>query len=186
MLRRRTARKGWHATILTYQRISSNPHHCLSGGHPRPLRTLAHSPDGPAPRSADKQMQGQEFDVRAGTPQRTPMPLRLLWWSFSRSFHRTLLQPTRPHSTECLPNLTCLEPTGTGSAEDWQLSPKQRRTRRRASRPRIPNPPPNHIRRRRRSWSGGVQTARQDDRSMPERPAFGRVVDIATRPARPG
>ena len=30
------------------------------------MRTLAHSPDGPAPRSADKQMQGQEFDVGAG------------------------------------------------------------------------------------------------------------------------
>ena len=24
----------------------------------------------------------------------------------SQSFHRTLLQPTRPHSTKCLPNLT--------------------------------------------------------------------------------
>src|SRR5215218_1243460 len=36
---------------------------------------------------------------------RTP-PHRLLWWSCSRSFHQALLQPIRPHSTECLPNLT--------------------------------------------------------------------------------
>ena len=32
--------------------------------------------------------------------------------SFSRSFHQALLQPTRPYSTECRPNLSCLEPTG--------------------------------------------------------------------------
>jgi hypothetical protein len=36
---------------------------CWDSGH---MRTLAHSPDGPAPQSADKQMQGQEFDVGAG------------------------------------------------------------------------------------------------------------------------
>jgi hypothetical protein len=35
-------------------------------GHTGHMRTLAPSPDGPAPRSADKQMQGQEFDVGAG------------------------------------------------------------------------------------------------------------------------
>jgi hypothetical protein len=35
-------------------------------GHSGHMRTLAHSPDGPAPQSADKQMQGQEFDVGAG------------------------------------------------------------------------------------------------------------------------
>jgi hypothetical protein len=110
----------------------------------------------------------------------------LLRWSFWRSFHQALLHPTRPHWPESRPNLTCLEPTGTGSAEYGQLSPKQRRTRRRASRLYIPDPPPNHIRRRRRTWSGGVEMARQDDRSMPRQPAFGRVVDIATRPARPG
>jgi hypothetical protein len=81
-------------------------------GHSGHMRTLAYSPDGPAPRSADKQMQGQELTLEPGTPQRTPMPLRLLWWSFSQSFHQGLLQPTRPHSTECLLNLTCLEPTG--------------------------------------------------------------------------
>jgi hypothetical protein len=34
-----------------------------SSGH---MRTLAHSPDSPAPRSADKQMQSQEFAVGAG------------------------------------------------------------------------------------------------------------------------
>jgi hypothetical protein len=36
----------------------------------------------------------------------------LLWWSFSRSFHQALLQPTRPYSTECLPNLSCPKPHG--------------------------------------------------------------------------
>jgi hypothetical protein len=40
-----------------------------STGH---RRTLAHSPDGPAPRSADKQMQGQEFDVGAGHRRSAP------------------------------------------------------------------------------------------------------------------
>ena len=33
--------------------------------------------------------------------------------SFPQSFHQALLQPTRPHSTECRPNLSCLDPTGT-------------------------------------------------------------------------
>jgi hypothetical protein len=37
LLSRTTARKGWHATILTYRRIISKPNHCLSGGHPRPF-----------------------------------------------------------------------------------------------------------------------------------------------------
>src|SRR5215216_7160189 len=47
-----------------------------------------------------------------GTGRRcsAPMPYRLLWWSFSRSFHQTLLDRTRPQATECLPNLTCLDP----------------------------------------------------------------------------
>jgi hypothetical protein len=49
----------------------------------------------------------------------------LLRWSFWRSFHQALLQPTRPHWPESRPNLTCLEPIGTGSAEYGQLSPKQ-------------------------------------------------------------
>src|SRR4029453_6097508 len=40
-------------------------------------------------------------------------------------------------------------------------------------------PPPNHIRRRRRNCSGGVEMARQDDRSMPERPA---LVGSSTSP----
>ena len=59
---------------------------------------------------------------RAG-PEGTPR--RLLRWSFSQSFHQGLLQPTRPHSTECLPNLSCPDPTGAVWAEDGQLSPKQ-------------------------------------------------------------
>ncbi len=37
---------------------------------------------------------------------------RLLRWSFSRSFHQALLQPTRPHWAESRPNLSCLDPTG--------------------------------------------------------------------------
>ena len=37
---------------------------------------------------------------------------RLLRWTFSRSFHQALLQPTRRHSTEWLPNPTCPDPTG--------------------------------------------------------------------------
>jgi hypothetical protein len=47
--------------------------------------------------------------------------------SFSRSFHHALLQPTRAHWPESSPNLTWLDPTGTGSAEYGQLSPKQQR-----------------------------------------------------------
>jgi hypothetical protein len=43
----------------------------------------------------------------------------------SQSLHYVLLKPTRAHWPESSPNLTCLEPTGTDSAEDWQLSPKQ-------------------------------------------------------------
>src|SRR4029453_16013694 len=30
-------------------------------------------------------------------------------WAVSQSFHQALVQPTRPHSTECLPNLSCLD-----------------------------------------------------------------------------
>jgi cystathionine beta-lyase len=36
----------------------------------------------------------------------------LLRWSFWRSFHQALLQPTRPHWAESRPNLSCLDPTG--------------------------------------------------------------------------
>jgi hypothetical protein len=50
--------------------------------------------------------------------------LSLHWWSFSRSFHQALLQPTRPHWAESRPNLSCLDPTGTVRAEYGQLSPK--------------------------------------------------------------
>ena len=45
--------------------------------------------------------------------------------SFPQSFHQALLQPTRPHWPESPPNLSWLDPTGTGSAEYGQLSPKQ-------------------------------------------------------------
>jgi hypothetical protein len=38
--------------------------------------------------------------------------LRLLRWSFSRSFHRPRLNRTRPGSPEPSPNLTWLDPTG--------------------------------------------------------------------------
>jgi hypothetical protein len=47
-----------------------------------------------------------------GRHRRTP-PHRLLRWSFWRSFHQALLQPTRPHWAESRPNLSCLDPTGT-------------------------------------------------------------------------
>lgn len=53
--------------------------------------------------------------------------LSLHWWSFWRSFHQPLLHPTRPHWPESRPNLTCLDPTGTGSAEYGQSSPNQER-----------------------------------------------------------
>jgi aldo/keto reductase family protein len=33
-------------------------------------------------------------------------------WAVSQSFHQALLQPTRPHSTESPPNLSCLDLTG--------------------------------------------------------------------------
>ena len=47
-------------------------------------------------------------------------------WSFSRSFHRPQLQPTRPHWPESGHNLTWLDHTGAVCAQDGQLSPKQR------------------------------------------------------------
>ena len=65
---------------------------------------------------------GQPARIRSGT---AGTPRRLLSWSFSRSFHRSQLQPTRAHWPESQPNLSCLDPTGTGSAEYRQLSPKQ-------------------------------------------------------------
>ena len=46
---------------------------------------------------------------------------RLLRWSFWRSFHQALLQPTRPHWAESRPNLSCLEPTGTVRVEYGQV-----------------------------------------------------------------
>ena len=39
-------------------------------------------------------------------------PHCLLWWAVSQSFHQALLQSTRPHATERLANLSCLDPTG--------------------------------------------------------------------------
>jgi hypothetical protein len=48
----------------------------------------------------------------AGRRRSAPCPHRLLWWSVSQSLHHALLHPPRPHSTECLPNLSCLDPTG--------------------------------------------------------------------------
>jgi hypothetical protein len=36
----------------------------------------------------------------------------LVRWSFSRSFHRPQLHPTRPDSPESSTNLSCLDPTG--------------------------------------------------------------------------
>jgi hypothetical protein len=51
--------------------------------------------------------------------------------SFSRSFHQALLDPTRPCWPELPPNLTSPDPTGPERTEDGQLSPKQRRIRRR-------------------------------------------------------
>jgi hypothetical protein len=83
------------------------------------------------------------------------------------------------HRTSAQPDLA--RPSWT--VENRRLAvrtPKQRRTQRRDSRLCIPDPPPNHIRRRRRSWSGGVETARRDDRSMPERPASARSSTLAT------
>ena len=52
----------------------------------------------------------EDFPVLSAGP--TPCPHGLLSWSFLRSFHQAVLPPTRPHSTECLPNLSCLHPTG--------------------------------------------------------------------------
>jgi hypothetical protein len=46
---------------------------------------------------------------RAG-PEGTPR--RLLRWSFSQSFHRPQLHPTRPDSPESSPNLTWLDRIG--------------------------------------------------------------------------
>jgi hypothetical protein len=65
---------------------------------------------------------GQPARIRSGT---AGTPRRLLSWSFWRSFHRPQLQPTRAHWPESSPNLSCLDPTGTGSAEYRQLSPKR-------------------------------------------------------------
>jgi hypothetical protein len=51
---------------------------------------------------------GQPARIRSGT---AGTPRRLLSWSFSRSFHRPQLQPTRAHWPEAQPNLSCLDPT---------------------------------------------------------------------------
>jgi hypothetical protein len=84
-----------------------------------PISVAPPHPLGPA---GHRLPSGQPARIRsetAGTPR------RLLSWSFSRSFHRPQLQPTRAHWPESQPNLSCLDPTGTGSAEYRQLSPKQ-------------------------------------------------------------
>jgi hypothetical protein len=58
---------------------------------------------------------GSMIGMMAGRERSPDVPdpaHRLLRWSFSWSFHQALLQPTRPHSTECPPNLSCLDRTG--------------------------------------------------------------------------
>src|SRR5215211_4873310 len=56
------------------------------------------------------ELQAEQASDQQTSQRRTALPPhRLLWWSFSRSFHQALLQPTRAHSTECLPILTCPE-----------------------------------------------------------------------------
>jgi hypothetical protein len=95
--------------------------------HDRPGRLQL----GRARRGLGRVGRGQELDVGAGHRRSPSVHHCLFWWSFSRSFHQSLLQPTRPHSTECLPHLTCPEPTGPERAEDGQSSPKQRRIGRR-------------------------------------------------------
>jgi hypothetical protein len=52
--------------------------------------------------------QGQPFQASRPPP---PIAARIITEprAVSQSFHQALLQPTRPHSTECLPDLTCPE-----------------------------------------------------------------------------
>src|SRR5829696_8677744 len=95
-------------------------------------------------RSAQRNL-GSVIGMMAGPGRSPDVPdpgHRLLRLSFPRSFHQALLHPTRPHSTECLPNLSCLDSTGAVSAEDGQLSPKQLLSRRDA------------VNDARRGWSG--------------------------------
>jgi hypothetical protein len=85
-------------------------------------RSAAWAPPYPLGPAGHRLPSGQPARIRSGT---AGTPRRLLSWSFSRSFHRPQLQPTRAHWPESQPNLSWLDPTGTSSAEYRQLSPKQ-------------------------------------------------------------